>query len=421
VKWRNQLLALFCLALFVAFGVLYFQHWVVQKPFGIILFIGEGLTPSRLAATRIFAGGADVPLTLDSMPQVALVRNYSKDFAAPDSGAAATAIATGTKVNNRSIGAPSQDLIELARRTGRATGLVTDGKLTAAVPAAFYARGAQATSPAELGRLLTESSNFDLALGGGTQDFLPETKGGTRSDGRDLVADIRRKGFDIPRTKAELEAIPGWRRAKVFGLFAKAELAYADNVEARNEQPSLADMVRRAIELLQYNRGGYLLVVDARLMRKAAEQNDAEHALAETAELDRAVSVARRYAGEKSTIVVCGDVGVGGLHLNGFPFRTDHGIAILGLNSAGDPWLSWASGPHGAKSYGAAKLAAQTATPAPNGPTSAEPSQEPAAFYAPTALETVEDVVVLASGQGTEELHGSIDNTAIFELIRDLL
>ena len=43
VKWRNQLLALFCLIVFFAFGVFYFRYWVVQKPFGIILFIGEGL------------------------------------------------------------------------------------------------------------------------------------------------------------------------------------------------------------------------------------------------------------------------------------------------------------------------------------------------------------------------------------------
>src|SRR5436189_3982649 len=95
MKWRNQFLALFCLVLFAAFGVFYFQHWVVQKPFGIILFIGEGLTPSRLAATRVFADGADTLLTLDAMPHVALVRNSSDDFAAPDSGAAASAISTG--------------------------------------------------------------------------------------------------------------------------------------------------------------------------------------------------------------------------------------------------------------------------------------------------------------------------------------
>ncbi|HEV3410692.1 MAG TPA: hypothetical protein VG095_10385 [Chthoniobacterales bacterium] len=42
MKWRNQLLALFCLIVFLGFGVLYFRHWVVQKPFGIILFVGEG-------------------------------------------------------------------------------------------------------------------------------------------------------------------------------------------------------------------------------------------------------------------------------------------------------------------------------------------------------------------------------------------
>jgi alkaline phosphatase len=426
MKWRNQLLALFCLAVFVAFGVFYFQHWVVQKPFGIILFVGEGLTPSRIAPTRVFAGGADVPLSLDSLPHVALVTNYSNDFASADSAAAASALATGRKINNRSTGADSKitaapNLVELARQSGRATGWVSDGKITNATAAAFYVHGTDPTAPLSVARQLTDSSGIDLVLGGGAQDFVPETKEGSRKDGRDLLSEIRRKGFDVPRTKAELEAIPGWRRPKLFGLFASAELAYADQIEARREQPSLPDMVRRAIELLQYNRGGYFLVVNAALMRKAAEQNDGEHSLAETAELDRAVAVALRYAGEKSTVVVCGNVGLGGLHLNGSPFRTDRGIAVLGLNSAGDPWFSWASGPNGAKSYGSAKLAAQQSPSAIAASSPVEPTQEPAAFYAPAALETVEDAVVFGSGQGTDRFHGTLDNTAIFKIIRDLL
>lgn len=426
MKWRNQLLALFCLVVFALFGVFYFQHWVVQKPFGIILFIGEGLTPSRLAPTRIYAGGIDVPLSLDSMPHVALVTNYSNDFAAPDAAAAASALATGVKVNNRSIGAESRGvlaptLMELARRAGRGTGLVSDGKITGATAAAFYGRASDPTAQLEIARQLTERMEIDLVLGGGADDFLPETKNGARKDGRDLVSEIRRKGFDVARTKGELEAIPGWRRPKLFGVFAGGEFAYADQFEARNEQPSLPDMVRRAIELLQYNRGGYLLVVNAALMRKAAEQNDAEHTLAETAELGRAVSVALRYAGGQSTIIVCGNVGVGGLHLNGSPFRSDRGIAVLGLNSTGDPWLSWASGPNGAKSYGSAKLAAQQSPAAVPAPPQREPPQEPAAFYAPAALDTVEDVVVFGAGPGTDSFHGSLDNTAIFKIIRDLL
>jgi alkaline phosphatase len=108
MKWRNQLLALFCLIAFAAGGVFYFEHWVIQKPFGIILFVGEGLAPGRLAATRIYAAVADTPLTLDLMPHMALLTNYSNDFAAPDQAAAATALATGVKVNNRLIGCDSE-------------------------------------------------------------------------------------------------------------------------------------------------------------------------------------------------------------------------------------------------------------------------------------------------------------------------
>ncbi|PYL67983.1 MAG: hypothetical protein DMF20_02000 [Verrucomicrobia bacterium] len=144
MKWRNQLLALFCLLAFAGIGVLYFQHWVIRKPFGIILFVGEGLSPARLAPSRTYAAGAGTRLNLDSMPHAALVMNYSKDFAAPDQAAAATAIATGERVANRAVaingdGKAIKTIIELAREYGRATGLITDTKLTDPTSAAFYA------------------------------------------------------------------------------------------------------------------------------------------------------------------------------------------------------------------------------------------------------------------------------------------
>jgi alkaline phosphatase len=417
------LLALFCLIVFAAFGVFYFRHWVVQKPFGIILFVGEGLSPARLAPTRVYAGGVDTPLALDGLPHLALLKNSSKDFAAPDRAAAAAAIATGLRTNNQSLrgdtdGAAAPSLLELARRAGRATGLVTDGKITDVTPAAFYSRRADVAALTDVARELAEGATIDLVLGGGRQDFLPETKEGSRTDGRDLLGEIRHKGYDFIRTKAELEAVPRWKRPKVFGLFSHTEFAFAGEVEARGEQPSLGEMVRRAIELLQYNRGGYLLVVDAHLMRKAAQQNDVEQTLAETVELDRAVALARRYAGAKSTVIVCGDVALGGLHLNGSPFRTDRGVAVLGLNSSGDPWFSWASGPNGARSYGAARLVPQ---PSPGSSASGETSQEPAAFFAPSALDTVEDAAAFAAGPGSENFRGLLDNTAVFRIIRDLL
>lgn len=424
MKWRNQLLALFCLLAFAGLGVLYFQHWVIRKPFGIILFIGEGLSPSRLAPTRAYAGGAGSHLSLDSMSHLALLTNYSKDFAAPDQAAAATALATGVRVSNRAIavdgdGKPITNIIELAREHGRAIGLVTDGKLTAPTSAAFYAHPVDPGDIDSIAAEFIDGGKIDIVMGGGTAHFLPPTKGGERQDGRDLLLELRRNGFDIARTRAELEAIPAWRRPKLFGTFSNVELAFENQIEERGQQPSLSDMVRRAIELLQYNPGGYLLVIDAGLMRKAAEENNGERTLSQTVELDRAVAIARRYAGERSTIIVCGDAAIGGLSLNGFPFRKESGIALLGLNSSGQPWITWATGPNGAKSYGAAKIAGKLETN--HGEQPGAEQVEPAAFYAKSALGTVEDVIAFGSGPGTDALEGTLDITVVFKILRDEL
>jgi alkaline phosphatase len=417
MKWRNQILALLCLLVFFALGVLYFRHWVVQKPFGIVLFIGEGLTPDRIAATRLYAGGANSHLALESFPNVALLSNYSLDFAVPDEAAAATTLATGVKVNNRSLGVGPNDrrlksLIDLARDNGRAIGLVTNGRLTNPTAAAFYA---STKGGADLAQQLADEKKIDIALGGGGSSFLPEAKSGERTDGRDLVLEMRRNGYEIVRTKAELENIPQWRRPRLLGLFSDREMARGNEIAGGGEQPALADMTRRAIELLQWNTGGYLLIVDANLMRSAARENHGERTLAETLELDQAVATAMNYMGDNSTILVAGNLGIGGLSLNGTPFRRDSGVALLGVNSSGEPALTWATGPNGTDTRGIPASPSEKEEPAP--PQEGPPTQEPAAAYAPEARNTVDDVLAAGRGPGTEALHGFLDNTAIFKIV----
>ena len=424
MKWRNQLLALLCLVAFAGLGVLYFQHWVVQRAFGIILVIGEGLGPERIAITRSFLGGADARLTVDSMPHSALVKNYTGDFAVADQAAAATALATGVKVNNRALsidgnGKPLPTIVELARERGRAIGLVSDKSLTNPTCAAFYAHSNNSGDGEQIALQFVEGGKIDIGLGSGAAEFLPETKHGHRQDYRDLLLELRGNGFDVVRNRADLEAIPAWRRPKLLGAFGDDDSARDPN-QNWTDAPSLSDTVRRAIELLQYNQRGYVLVIDAARMREAAEANDAENTLKQTAEFDRAVATAHRYAGGRSLIIVCGDVAIGGLHANGFPFRKDSGIALLGLNPAGQPWLTWATGPKGMQSYGAAKLPENEREPSP-GPGPQKEQSQPAAFYAPSALPTVEDVVAFGSGRGAEALHGTIDNTDIFKILRDEL
>jgi alkaline phosphatase len=402
MKWRNQILALICLLAFAALGVLYFQNWVVQKPFGIILFVGEGLTAQRTAATRVYIGGADNPLAMDGLEFSARLRNRSADFAVPDSAAAASALATGIRVKNGTIaiaesGAPLQTILEIAHREGRATGIVTDGALTNPTVAAFYAHASTAKPPQQFATTMVEQSAVDIALGGGAADFDKAKLDQTR---------VR-----VVRNLPELEQISGWQQPRLLGLFAANDLPFTDEVAARTDQPSLADMVRRAIELLQVNRHGYVLVVNAHLMASAAWQNLGERTLRETAELDRAVQISREYAGRNSAIIVCGDAAIGGMNVNGYPFRYDTGVAILGLNSAGQPWVTWATGPNGEKTGATVESSSARDLSA----------LEPAAVQAPSALNSLEDPVANATGLRMEKLRGAIDNTRVFEIIRDAL
>ncbi|MGA7150466.1 MAG: alkaline phosphatase [Pseudolabrys sp.] len=402
MKWRNQMLALICLLAFAALGVLYFQNWVVQKPFGIILFVGEGLTAQRTAATRVYLGGADNPLAMDRLEFSARLRNHSADFAVPDSAAAASALATGIRVKNGTIaiaesGAPLQTILEIAHQEGRATGIVTDGALTNPTVAAFYAHANTAKPPQQFATAIIDQSVVDIALGGGAADFDK--------------AKVDQARVRVIRNLPELEQISGWQQPRLLGLFAANDLPFTDEVAARTDQPSLADMVRRAIELLQVNRHGYVLVVNAHLMASAAWQNLGERTLRETAELDRAVQISREYAGRNSAIIVCGDTAIGGMNVNGYPFRYDSGVAILGLNSTGQPWVTWATGPNGGKI--GANVGASSARDLSG--------LEPAAVQAPSALNSLEDPIANASGLRMEKLRGTINNTQIFEIIRDAL
>ena len=224
MRQRNHLLALALLALFVACGVLYFYRYAEQKPFGVILFVGEGLVSSKLAAARLYDGGSDRRLTIDSLPNVALLSTHTADFAVPDAAAAASALSCGVKVNHRALaidptGQPRETLFEIARRRGRATGLVTNGRLTDPTPAAFYAHTADCRDREGLAVQLAEHAGLDVILGGGSADFVPESLHGGRRDGRDLPGEMARHGYTLLAGGDSLQTNQPWSRPRLLGFF----------------------------------------------------------------------------------------------------------------------------------------------------------------------------------------------------------
>jgi len=426
MKLRNQLLAIFCLLVFAAFGFLYVRTWVAPKTFGIILFMSDGMVAREFAAARLYEGGADHRLAIEDFPHLALLRNAARDFAAPDDAAAATALATGTRVGHHRLamdgdGRRLASILELAHDQGRATGLVTTGSLSAPTPGAFYAHAGDARDSAEIARQLAVEAPLDVFLGGGAGDFVPVAKNGRRKDGRDLLGELQAKRCEIVRSKAELESATAYRTGQIAGFFSNDQLAYTNQIESGTQQPSLADMVRRAIQFLQVHGKGYVLVVDAALATTAAQDNEGELALTETLALDHAVATAVKYAGERSLILVAGKHGTGGFSMNGYPLAEDHGVALLGVNAAGQPTITWATGPNGPPPSGAAALGAAPAQTPPSPVLTQRAKVEPAAFQTPTGVNTVEDVIAVGRGAGAEALNGFLDQTAIFEILKNAL
>ena len=136
------------------------------------------------------------------------------DALVTDSAAAATAMSSGHKTDNDMVamlpdGKPVQTFMEAAKASGKRIGLVSTAPVYDASPAAF---SVHAKSRREYQTLVDQYLAFepDVLLGGGRDFFLPKTQpGGKRSDGKDVIALFRDKGYEYVRDVSELRAARG--------------------------------------------------------------------------------------------------------------------------------------------------------------------------------------------------------------------
>lgn len=298
----------------------------------VIVMVPDGTGSSHLTMARWCKGAA---LTLDSMLAGA-VRTFNSESLITDSAPAATAFACGVKTADKVIGfspesvrlpaavqagalslpayVPAASILEAARLSGRATGLVATSNLQHATPAAFSSHWPDRNDYAIIAEQQVHQ-RLDVAFGGGRQYLLPRADGGARADGKNLIDLLRRAGCTVVRTAAEMQtltATPAW------GLFADDDMAYDwDRVTQAPEQPSLAAMTRKAIELLAANPNGFFLFVEGSKVDWASHANDATGVLSDILAFDAAVAVAQDYArADGHTLVLAfPDHGNGGLSL----------------------------------------------------------------------------------------------------------
>ncbi|MGE5522503.1 MAG: alkaline phosphatase [Rhodospirillaceae bacterium] len=248
-----------------------------------------------------------------------LMSTAPADALVTDSAAAATAMSSGQKTDNDMVGMlpdgrPVQTLMEAAKAAGKRTGLVSTAPVYDASPAAF---SVHATSRRDYQSLVDQYLAFepDVLLGGGRDYFLPKTQpGGKRSDGRDVIALFREKGYDYARNAGELQAARGPR---LLGLFATEDMDYEIDRDPA-QQPSVADMAAAALRALsQGSPQGFVLFVENENVDNSGHRNDVAALIRELLAFDAAVKIALDFQREHrdTLIIITGDHETGGLSI----------------------------------------------------------------------------------------------------------
>jgi alkaline phosphatase len=375
---------------------------ITGKAKNIILMVGDGMGLPMVTASRIYEGqkrgvdGESNSLVFDTFPYSALSKTYSHDGQVSDSAPTAVAMTTGVKTKNDIVGLNSDAVVkdcesakgkevttifEMAETAGKATGVVTTARITHATPAATYAHSANRdweddkTMGDQFGKGCKDIADqlvnwpsgdgFEVALGGGRQHFLPvemadpedDGKTGNRKDKRDLTKEWTAKSNNnvVVFDKAGFDALDIASGAKVLGLFERSHMEYeVSRAKDTKGEPSLAEMTRKAIERLQQDTDGFVLMVEGGRIDHAEHEGTAGVALEDTVAFNEAVKVAVEMTKREDTLIVVTADHSHSMTINGYPVR---GNPILGLavdvdgetmlGSDGKPYttLSFANGP----------------------------------------------------------------------------
>ncbi|HEV7763485.1 MAG TPA: alkaline phosphatase [Thermoanaerobaculia bacterium] len=300
---------------------------VQRRAKNVILLIGDGMGVAHRTAGRVLSKGytqgkANGTMAMDRLPFNGLLMTSSMDSLITDSAPGAHNYSTGNKTNNGMEGVfPDntaaeddnpriENLPEWAHRSlGMVTGVVSDAFITDATPAAMIAHTQNRGNGTMIASQFIDEADktgLKVLLGGGAYHFIPKSQTGSRrTDERNVVNDFKSAGFDFLETRTQLNAYGAAPNRKLLGLFnldnmnvAFDKLGLGDPAitSAFPDQPFLAEMTKKAIDVLKQYPNGFFLMVEGAHIDKQAHAMDAERSIYDVIQLDHAVQVALDFA-----------------------------------------------------------------------------------------------------------------------------
>jgi alkaline phosphatase len=336
---KNRLFRLFTLSFAVAVLFLPLNGQAAQNKIqakNVILLIGDGMGPSQFGAAWIYSNrllNRDLRMSeLMKKGHTAYLVNDTADAIVTESAAAAGQIATGQRMTARALSmaadgkTPVRTIMEMVKEKKLATGLVTTSGITDATPAAFATHVAHRSNEESVA---DQELKFgvDVLMGGRKQFFLPESAGGKRKDGRNLIEEAQKTGYTVAGTAEELKAAP--TTGKLLGLFNMSNMSFEID-RAATQEPSLAEMTRKTLEILSKSKSGFFAMIEGGRIDHAAHRNDAPATIRDTLAFDEAVGVAMDFVKKNpaTLLIVTADHETGGMALIGHSKESKEYIGI---------------------------------------------------------------------------------------------
>ena len=275
---------------------------VAEKVKNVILLIGDGMGPNQIKAGEIVKGE---PLFLQGIPQMTAVNTSSANNTITDSAAAATAMATGVLTYNSYVGLDPkgnelETIVDVAKRAGKRTGVISTEVLTGATPMGFSGHSINRANAKELVQTATETSNVDL--------FVGYTYASVTYPEMYINA-----GYEIID---EVDAISESAASKIFGqydIYAKAPSMSADPTFAAFDR-----VVMESIEWLSKNENGFFLMAEGAHIDHGGHNNDIDYMLSELYAFDDMVKAVVNWAEQRddTIVIVTADHETGGLMIH---------------------------------------------------------------------------------------------------------
>jgi alkaline phosphatase len=301
---------------------------ISEKPKNIIVFIADGMGFSHLSLAMLTQQVEGVVPVWEQFDIKGWHDPRSSYGPLTDSGASATALATGTSTYFEVIGM-NQDgteltnLFEVATKNQYNTGIVTDSYIWDATPAAFVAHTKSRDNARDI---MVQMSNSELDLLFGELEDV----------GEDEVPDLE-PTLKILKQRFRLLDASLNLPARDSILEPVAAIFEEDEIQDLNSTPNLTRLTDVALDYLTSQDAPFVLLVESEEMDAASHRNDSKRVLKGLQSIQETLSHVLSFAEKNGETLVL--------------FTSDHetgGLAIVSESNYPHSQMVWATTNHSA-------------------------------------------------------------------------